>query len=203
MKTKTMALTGLLMALANSCIPSLYPLYTTEDLVTDDRIVGTWDGGENGLWTFERLDYTPSSSFLSADWSAPGDKKTYKLLVTEMDGKDTLEAAFVVHMLELDGQKYLNYHPVDVELHHDFLAWHMITANHFSRIWMAQDSVSIGFFDPAYLEELIDKNRIKISHIRYENGILITARTRELQKFVIKYGGEEEAILEPDVFTRI
>ncbi len=62
---------------------------------------------------------------------------------------------------------------------------------------------SLAFFDPSYLEELIDEDRIKISHIRHDNGILLTAGTRELQKFVIKYGDEEDAILEPDVFKRI
>ena len=196
-------MTILLAALSNSCIPSLFPLYTEEDLVTDDRLVGTWDGGEHGIWTFERLDYTPNSGFFSPDWSEPGDKKTYKLVVTEFDGGDTLDAEFVVHMLELNGHRYLNFSPVDVELHHDFLAWHMVEANNFSRVCMGRDSLSLGFFNPDYLEELIDENKIKISHLRLDNGILITARTPELQKFVIKYSDDEAAILEPDVFSRI
>ena len=79
----------------------------------------------------------------------------------------------------------------------------MVEANNFSKVWITDDSISLGFFDPSYLEDLIDENRIKISHIRHDNGILLTARTRELQKFVIKYGDEEDAILEPDVFKRI
>lgn len=196
-------MTVLLVALANACIPSLFPLYTQEDLVTDDRLVGTWDGGESGIWTFERLDYTTNTDFFSPDWSEPGEKKTYRLVVAEFDGADTLEAEFVVHMLELKGQRYLNFSPVDVELHHDFLAWHMVAANNFSRVSIGQDSLSLGYFNPDYLEELIDANKIKISHIRYDNGILIMAPTAELQKFVIKYGDDEDAMLEPDVFTRI
>jgi hypothetical protein len=204
MKTRIFLLTVLLATLANACIPSLFPLYTEKDLVTDDRLVGAWDSGDNdGIWTFERLDYTPSSDFFSSDWSKPGDRKTYKLVVTEFDGADTLEAEFVVHMLELNGERYLNFKPVDVELHHDFLAWHMVAANNFSRIWIGPDSLSIGYFNPEYLEELIDEHKIKISHIRHDNGILITARTPELQKFVIKYGDDEDAILDPSVFRRI
>jgi hypothetical protein len=116
---------------------------------------------------------------------------------------DTLEAEFVVHMLELNAERYLNFKPVDVELHHGFLAWHMVAANIFTKIRIGQDSLSLGFFDPDYLEELIEQNRIKISHIRLDNGILITARIPELQKFVIKYGDEEDAILDSDIFTRI
>jgi len=193
----------MLALLASSCIPSLFPLYTEEDLVTDDRIVGTWASGEMGTWVIERLDYRPTSDFFSSDWSDAEKKNTYKLIVIETDGGDTLETEFVVHMLVLDGQHYLNYYPVDYELDHDFLSWHMVEANNFSKVKITEDSISLGFFDPSYLEDLIDENRIKISHIRHDNGILITARTKELQKFVIKYGDEEDAILEPDVLKRI
>jgi hypothetical protein len=203
MKARTVILIGMLALLAGSCIPSLFPLYTEEDLVTDDRLVGTWDAGGGGTWVIERLDYTPSSDFFNSDWSDPEEKKTYKLEVTEVSDGDTLEAEFVVHMLVLEGQHYLNYYPADFELDHDFLSWHMVEANNFSKVWITEDSISLGFFDPSYLEALIDENRIKISHIRHDIGILLTARTMELQKFVIKYGDEKDAILEPDVFKRI
>ncbi len=203
MKTRIIILIGMLALLAGSCIPSLFPLYTEKDLVTDDRIVGTWEAGEMGTWVIERLYYKPLIDIFSSDWSDAKENNTYKLVVIETDGGDTLEAEFVVHMLVLDGQHYLNYYPADYELDHDFLSWHMVEANNFSKVWITEDSISLAFFDPSYLEELIDENRIKISHIRHDNGILITARTKELQKFVIKYGDEEDAILEPDVLKRI
>jgi len=203
MKTRTVILIGMLALLAGSCIPSLFPLYTDKDLVVDDRIVGTWGAGEMGTWVIERLDYKPSTDLFSSDWSDSKENSTYKLVVIETDGGDTLETEFVMHLLVLGGQHYLNFYPVDYELEHDFLAWHMVEANNFSKVWITEDSISLGFFDPAYLEELIEKNRIKISHIRHDNGILLTARTRELQKFILKYGDEEDAILEPDVFKRI
>jgi len=203
MKTRTFILIGMLALMAGSCIPSLFPLYTEKDLVTDDRIVGTWGAGEMGTWVIEQFDYTPPSDIFSSDWSETKENNTYRLTVIETDGGDTLETEFVLHMLVLGKQHYLNYYPADYELDHDFLAWHMIEANNFSKVWITEDSISIGFFDPSYLEELIEKNRIKISHIRHDNGILITARTKELQKFVIKYGDDQDAILGPDVFKRI
>jgi len=203
MKTRIIILIGMLALLAGSCIPSLFPLYTEKDLVTDDRIIGTWEAGEMGTWVIERLYYKPLIDVFSSDWSDAKETNTYKLVVIETDGGDTLEAEFVVHMLVLGGQHYLNYYPGDFELDHDFLFWHMVEAHNFSKVWITEDSISLAFFDPSYLEELIDENRIKISHIRHDDGILITARTKELQKFVIKYGDEEDAILEPDVLKRI
>lgn len=203
MKTGKFILIGMLALMASSCIPSLFPLYTEKDLVTDDRIIGTWEAGEMGTWVIERLYYKPLIDIFSSDWSDAKENNTYKLVVIETDGEDTLEAEFVVHLMVLGGQHYLNYYPGDFELDHDFLSWHMVEANNFSKVWITEDSISLAFFDPSYLEELIDENRIKISHIRHDNGILLTAGTRELQKFVIKYGDEEDAILEPDVFKRI
>ena len=187
MKTRTVSLISMLALLAGSCIPSLFPLYTEEDLVTDDRIVGTWGAGEMGTWVIERLDYRPTSDFFSSDWSDAENKNTYKLVVIETDGGDTLETEFVMHMLVLGGQHYLNYYPVNYELDHDFLSWHMVEANNFSKVWITEDSISLGFFDPSYLEELIDENRIKISHIRHDDGILITARTKEFDIQVSYY----------------
>lgn len=203
MRKSTFILIGMLALLAGSCIPSLFPLYTVKDLVTDDRMIGTWEAGEMGTWVIERFDYTPPGDVFSSKWSDTKEENTYKLVVIETDGQDTLEAEFVVHMLVLGGQHYLNYYPADYELDHDFLSWHMVEANNFSKVWITEDSITVAFFDPSYLEELIDENRIKISHIRQDNGILLTARTRELQKFIIKYGNEEEAMLEPNVLNRI
>ncbi len=140
MQTRTVILIAMLALLAGSCIPSLFPLYTEEDLVTDDRIIGTWDTGEGSIWVIERLDYTPTTDFFSSDWSETEKNNTYKLSITEADGGDTLEADFLVHMLVLGGQHYLNFYPADFELDHDFLSWHMVEANNFSKVWITEDS---------------------------------------------------------------
>jgi hypothetical protein len=208
MNYRIVIIIGVLALLAGSCIPSLFPLYTEKDLIEDDRVVGTWDGGENGIWIIEKLEHHPDASFLEPDWTeADEDSDTrnihYRLTVREFHEGDTLEVRFIMHLLVLDGKMYANYFPDEYELHHDFLSWHMIEANNFSRIELGTDFMSLRFFDPSYLEQLIDQNRIKISHVRHDSGILITARTRELQKFVIKYSDEEDCLLGPDVFKRI
>jgi hypothetical protein len=208
MKIRIILTISVLALLAGSCIPSLFPLYTEKDLISDDRVEGTWDGGENGIWIIEKLEYHPDASFMSPKWTEPDEESDprnvhYRLTVREAHDGDTLEVEFLMHLLELGGQMYANYFPHEFELHHDFLSWHMIEANNFSRIELTADSMILNFFDPAYLEDLIDQNRIKISHVRHHSGILITARTRELQKFVIKYGAEKDFIMSPDMFSRI
>ena len=45
-----------------ACIPSLNPLYTEADLITDPALIGTWEDKETGeTWTFsscEKLKYS-------------------------------------------------------------------------------------------------------------------------------------------------
>lgn len=196
-------ITGLLLVLAASCIPSLFPLYTEKDLVTDDRLVGTWDAGDSSIWIVDRLDYNPKPDPWHPAWTPPAKQKSYRLTVLEDHGGDTLKAEFSMHMLVLDGKYFLNYFPTEYTLDHEFLSWHMIEANNFSRVRVTQDSLVLNFFDPSRIEEMIDQNRIRIAHIRYDNGILITAPTRDLQQFIIKYGEEPGFLLDPDILKRI
>ena len=79
----------------------------------------------------------------------------------------------------------------------------MIEANNFSKISISDDMLEFEFFAPDFLMQLIDENRIRISHVSLGEDILLTAPTKDLQKFVIKYGNEKNAILSPDVFRRI
>ena len=213
MKTYALILCGTLALLAGSCIPSLFPLYTADDIVYDDAIEGTWDGGDYGIWTIKKLELHPNRSFWDPDWTEPDEESDpenihYKLTVKqllELQGTRacTSEAEFILHLLMLEEKMYLNFYPYDFELHHGFLSWHMIEANAFARIQVYDDKLEIRFFNPGFLTRLIEENKIRISHISRGGKILLTAPTGELQKFVIKYGRDAEALFEPDVFRRI
>lgn len=212
MKTRIVITLGILILLTiHSCIPSLFPLYTEKDLITDDRIEGVWRMEEGGnIWIIERLDYQGEFNFFNPNWTEPESgtgsesRKTYRLEVQDIkEGRDTLEAEFLVYILELGGHTYLDYYPTDVELHHDFLQWHMIEVHNFSRIEVSDDRLSLQFFDPVELQEMIEKNKIKISHYEHDDNYLLIARTDELQKFVIKYSDDPKALLSPDILTRL
>ena len=190
MKAKTIFLIAALAILAGSCIPSLFPLYTQDDLLYDERLVGTWDSGDNGVWIIESLEYHPDRAFFDPTWTEPDQDSDslnmrYRLTVKEYVEGDTEEAEFLLHLLRLGDQQYVNFYPIDYELHHDFLNWHMVQANNFSKISISGDRLTFRFFDPDYLRQMIEKNRIRISHVWLDDFILLTAPTPELQKFVI------------------
>ncbi len=211
MKAKTIFLIAALAILAGSCIPSLFPLYTQDDLLYDERLEGTWEDGDNGIWIIERLEYHNRGIFdypFDPTWIEPDQDSDslsirYRLTVKEFVEGDTVEAEFLIHLLRLGDQQYVNFYPDDYDLHHGFLHWHMVQANNFSKISISEDRLTLRFFDPDYLRQMIEKNRIRISHVWLDDFILLTAPTPELQKFVIKYGNEEDALTGPEVFNRI
>lgn len=186
-----------------SCIPSLFPLYKIHDLKTDDRLSGIWQAaGDDYTWeVMSTADSKETGFFGLNSWQQFDSLRTYRLTSTRV--YDKLECQFAVHLLELDGQDYLNYYPVDWEVDHDFLNWHLVETNIFSKVDIREDTLIIQFFDTAYLDKLIKENKIKISHVRLDDRILLTAPTSELQQFVLKYGREAGAYIEPDTLIRI
>jgi hypothetical protein len=67
------------------------------------------------------------------------------------------------------------------------------------------ENIVMYWFNSEFLTNLIDSNKIKISHKMLENSVLLTANTEELQKFVKKYGNNPRAYLDedPDTMFRI
>ena len=83
------------------------------------------------------------------------------------------------------------------------LAWRAFWS--FVGVLQAADDHVAAKFSTDWWLELRKRTELAVAraYLRTDKGILITARTAELQKFVIKYGDDEEAGLDPDVFRRI
>ena len=206
MKVKTIIILGILSMLVSSCIlTSLFPLYKVSDLIRDDRIVGSWLTDEEDdpsyYWTFEWVDTAKTGSTWPGPdlWTNYKTGNTYKLIAKE----DSMEQEFVAHLFKLDGTTYIDFYPVDIELEHGFLGWHMVPVHNFCEIKIMADNLIFRWFDPDFFADLIEQNKIKISHIKKGSDILITASTNELQKFVKKYGKETINYAEPDTIPRI
>ncbi len=204
MKAKIIICTFLLGLLLPSCIPSLYPLYKNQDLKTNDLLKGLWKEVQDENYTWEisapKDDSRDFVIFKDTKWSDFDEAgRTYRL---EGGHRREEPGKFALHLVELDGQDYLNFYPMDWELSHDFLNWHMVEANIFSRVEISTDTLFVHFFDPDYMEQLILENRIKISHVKLDERIFITARTEELQKFVKKFGNNPEAYIKTDTLVR-
>jgi len=203
MKAKIIIWTILLSLMVSSCIPSLFPLYKNRDLKTNDLLLGQWKELQDEKYVWE-VSYPgqPESGevviFEDNRWSNFDEAgRTYR-----MEGGLVDKREFAMHLLELDGMDYLNLYPMDWEVEHGFLSWHMVEANIFARAEIGKDTLVIHFFNPDFLEQLIRDNRLKISHVKLDDRILITARTEELQKFVQKFGQDPDAYGDAQILVR-
>ena len=207
MKPRTLISFIIMGILVSSCVlSSLFPLFTEKDLRKDDGIIGKWQVGlENeGIqyWIIEKLDTADiHGGFMGQPdtWSEYNSGKTYKLVAVQ----DSLEQEFALHLLELNGIRYIDLYPVNVEASPDFLAWHMVPTHIFGKIEVYENQLIIHFFDQDFFIKLIEQNRINIDHIDMNGRQLITAGTDELQKFVTKYASESKAFQKPDTLPRL
>ncbi len=196
MKIRTVLFILGLTGIVVSCIPSLYPLYRDKDLLIDNKLEGLYETGENEYWKIRRLD--PDFDKLIGDWKQYNSGYTYKLSVREDDKMEE----FALHLLELGNDLYLDFFPVDYEIRHGFLDMHLVPAHIFAKAELTDQALILHFFDMAWLEELIESNRIKISYVELNYRNLLTARTEELQKFITKFANDSTTFIEADTLIR-
>lgn len=207
MKTRTFLVILIITVMVVSCIPSLYPLYREKDLIFDARLLGLFNTEGNMIgdvggdtWEFDRLDWQTENKS-GNEWDQFRSGKTYKLIALE----DEKRAEFAVHLIKLGKNYYLDFFPVKYNIPHVMLDQQLVPAHIFGKIEFVDDNIVMNWFDGGFLTNLIDSNKVKISHKMLENGILLTANTEELQKFVKKFGDNPGAYLDqdPDTMYRI
>jgi len=183
-----------------SCVPSIHPLYHTQDLIIEQKLFGTW-GNEDETWKFDKIP-PDNSIFSTAKDSLPG----YLLTITQKDEP----ADFIARTLKLDNQLFLDIFPRlskgDIAIQgvkNEWLEMHYFPVHTFARIRFDGEKLLIEPFDPDFITKLLQQKKIRISHEESDNRFILTADTDELQKFVIKFGRDPKAYVEPGIFTRM
>jgi hypothetical protein len=180
----------LLTGLLGGCVPimSLNPLYTAENLVFEEKLLGTWVDDPNKAettWEFRRLEKTKDSN-----------DTAYQLLFTDNEGK---KGSFVAHLLRLDGKLFLDAYPSEmpwepkdpnkVELLYN--TFFLIPARTFLKIDSIEPTLKIRLTNEDKMKDLLKENPTVIQHTTIEKRTVFTASTKELQKFVLKYADDE------------
>lgn len=189
MKTsKLIALAGLALCLPG-CIPSVNPFYTDKDVVFDPRLVGTWQ--EQGkdqasqTWRFEKAE-----------------DKAYKLAVTEEQGK---QGGFDAHLFKLKQDYFLDLIPNNCDYatnQADLVAASMFPGHLLVRVSQIEPELKLALFDFDWLQQQLTNNPTALAHHREGDRFVLTASTRELQRFVLKHLAEGELFKQPGVMVR-
>jgi hypothetical protein len=186
MKSKNLYLIALLFVFLSGCMVfSFYPLYTDDDLYANDFLLGEWIDSDSSVWQFE-FNYKGEHKPENLDSTA------YILRIKEDDKLS--KKSFLVHLIKLDDHYFLDFYLDDYfDKDPDLFDWHALPVHSFAKLELENGEAKINWFDPEWLEDLIEQNRIRIHHENNGENILLTAKPKELQKFVVKYVNSEEA----------
>lgn len=182
-----------LLALFQSCIPSIYPLYTEDTVVFEKMLIGKWTEDNSDTWVFEQ----GQNNLFERN-----KEKSYRL--TYQDEKDKL--IFEAHLVKLDKYYFFDFYLLtDENDTPDMQAIAPLVPTHgFAKVEFTNNEMKLLFFNYEWLEKLIKQKRIRIKHETLKGGtVLLTAPTEELQKFVVKYAEEKDAYIDPLILTRI
>jgi hypothetical protein len=196
----------LLAGLLGSCVPvvSLHSLFTEENIVFDEKLLGTWVDDPNSpkiTWEFKRAD---------------ANENAYRLIFSDDEGGKGL---FVAHLVKLKDKLFLDVHlgesPLLVEVKdpnvmmdpNKFDVWKyntlfLIPAHTFIRVNSVEPQLKMLQTNDDAMKEFLKADPNAVKHELVEDKIVLTASTKELQAFVLKYADDKRVFPAEIILTR-
>ena len=173
-------------------VKSLHPFYTEKDLVYKPELIGKWTGKDSASWEIRQ------HKAFAGLFKDEKPTQSYDIICT--DNKGT--SKFLAHLFSVGGQLYLDFYLPDIE-GPDLAVMHLIPAHTLARVELANNQITINWYNEEWLVKLFSENRIRIAHERIPYDldkndpdhfqVVLTAPTADLQKFIIKYGNDPAA----------
>ena len=198
MKTKR-ALFYCLAALLGGCVPivSLHPLFTGEDIVFEEKLLGTWGDDVNEpevTWEFARFEEGDTEAL--PETLDDQIERLYRLRLTDDDGH---EGSFVATLVRLNGRRFLDIFPdefpsgePDVEkMKLVYNAFFFLRVHTFARVDTIGKRLQMRLTDDEEFAELLEAEPNAVRHEVVEDRPVLTAGTKELQAFVLKLADDE------------
>ena len=197
---KKIALTtafALLLIFLSSCLTTLHPIFTEKDLAYDPKLIGTWNTeneGKKGKVIISCL-ATENSIELPGNISAIK-QRGYFISYQDENGKTSDQ--YIAFLARIEKHLYFDYYPADKKEDRkldEFFEVHFVRMHTSYRVEILKDGgFELSQLDGSYVKSLIDEKKIRISHeTDAEGDITITASTKELQQYLLKYGDEPSA----------
>jgi len=200
---------ALLLILMQSCITSLYPLYTDSTLIQKKELLATWKDKEGMYWKFSKVDDSKmyelrcrSGNYYAvyaAGMVKIGDNYFLDVQMDQVPISDE-EAARANKANEASKKTDLSNGKDDV----GNLAYN-IPGHNFYKLAFKGEKIYVYPFNDEYMEELFKQRKIRIKHEKVEDSLtVLTASTNELQEFFKKYGSDPKLFKddEPKVLSK-
>lgn len=181
-------LTVMAVMLQGCIVKSLHPFFKESDVIFKKELLTTWTDQDGGQWSIR-----PFKEKANA----------YEMHFLHNGEKDVV---FLAHLFLLNNELYFDFLPLSDGVENESLTLfnlHLMPTHSIAKIAVLnKDEIQVKWLNEGWMWSLFDQNRIKISHeVIYDEApendqdktYVLTASTEELQKFVVKYGGEDAA----------
>jgi|GEM_PF-2710290 len=217
----------LLVATQSCVVSSLNPLYTNMDRIHLDELDGVWEGNEKDRYIIKTIvdssDHKANikidmrSSFGSDEIDHSEIRKRIKAIekklgvkvefpemkthyeITMITEKDT--SVFDGRLANLGGHYFMDLIPndkhVEDKISGSFIAGMLVTTHGFFKIDIKNDELVVNTIENDDFEDLIENKRVRIEYVERDNGLIITAKTEDIQKFLIKFA-DSKMFNDPD-----
>ncbi len=183
-----------LVVLLAGCIPSVHPLITPEDAISLDEVLGLYQNDDDSYVRFTK------------DTGAI--KNIYIMSIGEQP--DQVQPVYETRFARFNSRLFVNFYPL--RNNDGYGPPDYVPMNTFARVQLQEEKIILEYSDMDELEKMFQEGKVRLKHEVYRTNenhhfsrteeILITASTKQLQKFVKQHGGNDvffgiESILTP------
>lgn len=146
---------------------SIYPVYESADLVSDDRLIGTWRSESDEGWIIEPV--------------AVG-----AYVARHFEGDDT--TAYELVLAKVDDMRLADLHPPDLGDRYELLRLHW-----YSRLSVTDGQLTYQSLSHEWVERYVPAHPREIAYLSIEGAVIFAAAPRELQRFLRRHWKDVDA----------
>ena len=195
----------LLAGILTGCVPvmSLNPLSSEKDAAFEDKLLGTWaDSDSNTTWEFKAPDVTEKAYVLI--YSHREEKKETKISL----------GSFFARLVKIENKFFLDVYsddwpigkledPNKIKIMWPYNSFFFVPVHTFIKIDSFEPELKFRLTDDDKMKELFDKDPNAVKHEFYkDSAFVLTASTKELQAFVLKYADDNRVFSNEIKLTR-
>jgi len=189
-KLKILAVVAASLVISGCVTLSMHPLYFDQDIIYEPALEGVWGNPDKTevTWTFEksgdnsyRLVYKEHGITKANN---KNEKDKYSIVETENPEKD---GVFKVHLMKFGKYYFIDLFPEEPKHINEVYKYIAIPTHLFIKISLEDDVLQLVYLDHNWLKDGLKNNSIQIKHEMQDDTIILTASTKELQEFILKY----------------
>tara|TARA_Y100000114_G_scaffold125471_1_gene121555 strand:- start:2165 stop:3127 length:963 start_codon:yes stop_codon:yes gene_type:complete len=125
-------------------------------------------------------------------------EQSYKMIAMNDGDKEVYQ----VHVVKIGEDYFLDIYPLP-EFTDSSFGENMFPVHSFMKMNLEEGKLKLTLFDLKKLNELFERNLVRLRHEMVDGTVLITAQPKDIQKFLSKYSNDERVFEEGEIYTKM